>query len=470
MDTPQAYFFRGEESESTTRPQTASSSAACKSVSTSSASATAVLETEVCVSSSVRPCPSVTAAPDSVNAADVDAEPAIHVKGTSVRPTPNVIYRTRQRRTLFAILCDFDSITPSEPHPEALKQLNLKFLQRSMSPVYDRLKQLFEERPVWSRAGIKSALGYSSDNLKYLLPTLGYYFIAGPWRNLWIKFGYNPREKPESFVYQTFNYRLKQSGLIKSYIDAKRNYSSYLLPYKSNAMSRKKVSVIQSNLLSSSSFSSKSITCNNGNKNSNLSKKQISEVTLPSPPCGDGSKDSATVNDNGLVIAAEEEEEAEKDDGDEIDYSLLDPDCEDNTFGDLNCGENTVEEEGESIVSDSERGGSSTAEECLREENYIYRPGCIPPYRQMFYQYCDVLVPEIQQVLERCVLETNERLCCDPRYGWLSRRAEEECRSIMGRVVEAAVRKRTAHEREQRLKATPAAASTVPAAPADTAS
>ncbi|XP_018025796.1 uncharacterized protein LOC108681288 [Hyalella azteca] len=413
MDNPQAFFFRGDESEGTTRP--ASLSGAKPSSSTASTSCT---KTTASSSDTIQETADAeTPAADPSNSSGAPAGSLITSDVGNVQ-AHNVIYRTRQRRTLPGIFCDFETPTPTEPLPEALMQFNTKFRQRSISPVFEKLKQLFEERPIWSRAGVRCALGYSSDNIKYLLPCVGYYFMAGPWRNLWVKFGYDPRQNPQSFLFQTFNYRLKQTGLIKSFIEAKRSYSSYLLPYKSSAASKKKVPVIQSNFLSNSSSNAKNI-CNNVSN---------SDFLMPLEPGSRESRASCSAEDSGLADAVPE--------GDDEDISVADTDGAESSFGYLE----------EDPDADNSAGGGDV----LREDCYKYKPGWIPPCRQMFYQYIDVVVPEIQEVLERNVLKTSQRLRCDARYGWLSRDVEAECRAIMGRLIDTAVRQRTEQERSRR--------------------
>lgn len=44
------------------------------------------------------------------------------------------------------------------------------------------------------------------------MPTISYYFNTGPWRNLWVKFGYDPRTDSASWCYQTFDFRIRQAG------------------------------------------------------------------------------------------------------------------------------------------------------------------------------------------------------------------------------------------------------------------
>ena len=33
--------------------------------------------------------------------------------------------------------------------------------------------------------------------------------ITGPWRSLWIRFGYDPRKRPEAKIYQVLDFRIR---------------------------------------------------------------------------------------------------------------------------------------------------------------------------------------------------------------------------------------------------------------------
>lgn len=272
-------------------------------------------------------CSSDFVPPDGTTISSTNADALSELSLVPASHTPNVICRTRQKRTLFTIFRNYSEPTPMTPDPEALEQLQLKFLHRSMTSVYERLQKLFEQRPIWSKSALSVVLKYGNDNLKYLLPVVGYYFSTGPWRNLWVRFGYDPRQNPNSFIYQTFDYRHRQSG--KSIVEAKRSYSTYMLPYKSGSTSKKKISVIQSDLLG------------NEKLNSMLEKE------------GDDSSVSQSNDNSGKKIGQDQ---------------LLRAGTED------------------------EIGGSGLAEEedasndQFKEEIYIFKEGYIPPYRQMFYQ------------------------------------------------------------------------------------
>ncbi|XP_069972340.1 general transcription factor 3C polypeptide 5 [Penaeus vannamei] len=258
------------------------------------------------------------------------------------RVPQNIICRTRQRRTHFAIFHSFkDDEVPKDPLPGAMSQIRIKFMDNAF---YQGLKDEFDKRPIWSKNALQVWLGYSKDKLKYLLPTLSYYFHTGPWRNLWVRLGYDPRKDPNAWIYQTFDYRIRQAGGVKTKVEAKRSYSNYVLPYKSSNTSRRKTSVIQS----------------------------------------------------------------------------------------LHLGE--AGEDGNEEAAGKEKN---------LEELYIFRPGMIPPYRQMFYQYCDIHVPEIQKLLEEAIL-TGANKVCSEKYGWLPAGVEVKCRDIISHLIEKTIAERTA--------------------------
>lgn len=69
--------------------------------------------------------------------------------------------------------------------------------------------QLFSTRPIYSKAAISGISKLPSDQLRCLLPCVAYFFSNGPWRSLWVRFGYDPRKDPASRIYQTLDYRAK---------------------------------------------------------------------------------------------------------------------------------------------------------------------------------------------------------------------------------------------------------------------
>ncbi|XP_054016559.1 general transcription factor 3C polypeptide 5 [Hylaeus anthracinus] len=79
-------------------------------------------------------------------------------------------------------------------------------------------------------------------------------------------------------------------------------------------------------------------------------------------------------------------------------------------------------------------------EQDLNENVYIYREGTVPPSRQMFYQYCDVLVDEIQEMLAK-LPDPLPGIRCHEKRGWLPNGFDAQCREIINRQVRTVLRK-----------------------------
>uniref|UniRef100_A0A6B2L250 Transcription factor IIIC subunit 5 HTH domain-containing protein n=1 Tax=Arcella intermedia TaxID=1963864 RepID=A0A6B2L250_9EUKA len=73
----------------------------------------------------------------------------------------------------------------------------------------DILGKLFEERPAWSRVALEMNIPTKYvKKLKATLPKVAYHFTDGPWRNCWVKYGYDPRKNAESRVFQVIDFRV----------------------------------------------------------------------------------------------------------------------------------------------------------------------------------------------------------------------------------------------------------------------
>ncbi|KAK9510096.1 hypothetical protein O3M35_004952 [Rhynocoris fuscipes] len=153
-------------------------------------------------------------------------------------PEP-LIGRTRKRRSGHAIFVSYNiPAIPAKPREIALKYLQVKFLNGEH---YEKIKSMFEERPIWSKLALMAVTKLNHDQLKYLLPAVAYYFATGPFRVMWVRFGYDPRKDPASRIYQTLDYRIRAPAGLLSLVKAKRSYANYLLTTKSSHPSPKSV-------------------------------------------------------------------------------------------------------------------------------------------------------------------------------------------------------------------------------------
>lgn len=69
------------------------------------------------------------------------------------------------------------------------------------------------------------------------------------------------------------------------------------------------------------------------------------------------------------------------------------------------------------------------------ENTFILRPNILPTARQVFYQYCDILLPEIEAMLARLPPITAD-VQCDPKNGWFPSSFVDQCREIVNRYID----------------------------------
>ncbi|PVU87178.1 hypothetical protein BB559_006161 [Furculomyces boomerangus] len=81
----------------------------------------------------------------------------------------------------------------------------------------------FEEKPIWFRSSLEALIPPEiSDNIdirRACFSKVAFYMDSGPWKDLWIKFGYNPLSTKKSYIYQSINVRkpiLKEQDIAKT--------------------------------------------------------------------------------------------------------------------------------------------------------------------------------------------------------------------------------------------------------------
>ena len=108
----------------------------------------------------------------------------------------------RKRRPSEAMAAIFTSKeVPQEPGAkcrEIVDSTRKKFSW--VERLLEELRELFRERPMWSRTALVCHLSteIKNEKLKQFLPYVAFYWLNGPWRALWNRFGYDPRKLPEA--------------------------------------------------------------------------------------------------------------------------------------------------------------------------------------------------------------------------------------------------------------------------------
>lgn len=64
----------------------------------------------------------------------------------------------------------------------------------------------------------------------------------------------------------------------------------------------------------------------------------------------------------------------------------------------------------------------------------VFAEDTIPETKLTFYQYCDVKVPKVQEMINKL---SSHGAKCDEKRGWLPQGFQEQCREIMGEIVKS---------------------------------
>lgn len=120
--------------------------------------------------------------------------------------TMDIIKKLRRSRKSLAISIRWDNEIPKElPLSTAAKiEENFYFCK----DLLEKIKEKFQERVIWSRHALLCHLKCSSLQLRYVLPMFAYYYENGPFRNLFLPFGYDPKKDPKSKIYQIIDTRV----------------------------------------------------------------------------------------------------------------------------------------------------------------------------------------------------------------------------------------------------------------------
>uniref|UniRef100_A0A240PMP5 Uncharacterized protein n=1 Tax=Anopheles atroparvus TaxID=41427 RepID=A0A240PMP5_ANOAO len=226
--------------------------------------------------------------------------------------------KPRQKHGIYQVFTMNEPV-PSEPTKLCQEMLASRLIAKKD---FDIIRSAFEARPIWTKHALRNMKQFnvSNDMMGTLLPAVAYFYVNGPWRSTWVRFGYDPRKHFEARMYQMLDFRVRSSDAHHDTIKIKR-----LAISKSNYRF-------------------------------------------------------------GVVAPVKSEKAANS--------SIFDEDT-------------------------------------------------IPPCRIVFYQYCDIHLKKIKDMLSKVPTPMSGTVC-DERHGWLPSRFDDQCRNIMSEIVARNIRKRSA--------------------------
>lgn len=142
----------------------------------------------------------------------------------------SIIGRTRKKRSTMSCIKNFDETAPTEAPEKLVKERSILSPQDLI--LKPRLESCFEKQKVWSKAALCHELNCSTVDIKYILPLVAFHYINGPFRTMWVKYGYNPHEDSSSKILQTLDFRFKNPQDKTGY--SRRSIHQYQLPMRKN--------------------------------------------------------------------------------------------------------------------------------------------------------------------------------------------------------------------------------------------
>jgi len=147
---------------------------------------------------------------------DIVQEPKLLKKNKKgKKPKVRTVRTMRPKRNVYSIVYNFQVLDttkgrlPGTPVPaKPLKNALIDAEKRMLHEALETVRAIFKSRPIWSKAGVEYASKLSPQSLKYVLPCVAYFAGNGPWRSLWIRLGYDPRNADDSYLYQTIDFRV----------------------------------------------------------------------------------------------------------------------------------------------------------------------------------------------------------------------------------------------------------------------
>ncbi|XP_071801972.1 general transcription factor 3C polypeptide 5-like isoform X1 [Asterias amurensis] len=137
--------------------------------------------------------------------------------------------RARRPHNTYVVSFEEEKDLPTAPKPEALINIE-KYTEKNkdIKIMMEEIVQVFQKRPIWSRNALKHNCTLTDPQLKVLLPAVGFYYLTGPWRATWVRFGYDPRKDPGALKYQMLDFRIRKAMFLsRSTSSSRKHYNRF---------------------------------------------------------------------------------------------------------------------------------------------------------------------------------------------------------------------------------------------------
>lgn len=132
--------------------------------------------------------------------------------------------RVRFRKAAFYLNFSLTDPIPECP-PDGISLPDMLMVKFVSVEQLNQVRDMFAARPIMSKMYISWQTKIPNEKLKYILPLLSFYYTTGPWRIMWVRYGYDPRKDFESRYMQQLDFRVRffVSANNAIAVDRKRN-------------------------------------------------------------------------------------------------------------------------------------------------------------------------------------------------------------------------------------------------------
>lgn len=112
------------------------------------------------------------------------------------------LINTTASQKLDSVIIGWDEEVPTGPQKQLAEPTG------NVKSYVEKLKEMFDERPLWTRRAMKDRCNLEEKNLRLAIPYVAYLYKSGPYRGGYVKYGIDVKSTSDYAIYQIEHFRL----------------------------------------------------------------------------------------------------------------------------------------------------------------------------------------------------------------------------------------------------------------------
>lgn len=348
-----------------------------------------------------------------------------------------IIGKTRKKRSTLSYRLNFPDQVPLGPNEKLVKERNPETMSKVEKKLLPKLRESFEVQKVWSKTSLCYSLSCSGQDIKYILPLVAFHYVTGPFRTMWVAYGYNPHKDKSSKLLQTLDFRAKHAGLLddgSNWQYSKRSVHQYQLPLRKGSSISKKLRPTDLKQ-SFEEFNQSRILPIESSINTSVQTKDVSMDVCSGtdesagPARIEHSEDTRTVDEEHSVVAIAE---GPAKSGSKATTDIVIADA--NVESQVGYDSEKIEDDDYLLLLNEKYDEDALDDKLalpgpITEDMFTFREDLKPAARQMSYHLKDIHLQEVKDILNDC--EGQEPKECSEKDGWLPVGTIDKIRKVM---------------------------------------